>query len=198
MKTQFHLPLCLLIATSLGACTSVKRDDHSYTYIYQHNPGPQRQVLETVTTQSTRTRRYSTPDDSPLSPLPSSDQPLPQTEESNAPDLRSDPIPPPPRRGPYLGGFVPSSRSYFEEPPRIVGPQYEIPAPVSYYRPTPVVYDSPPVGFTRPARVPSVSYSAQFALTSVRSTGGMNRGVPCGNYVPPTSVGRHCGVGRGH
>lgn len=195
MRMKFATTLCLLIASSLCACSTHKRDDHSYTYIYQHNPGPQRQVLETVTTQSTRTRRYSTPEDSPL---PSSHQPLPQPDESNAPDLRSDPIPPPPRRTPYLGRAVPASESYFEEPARLVGPQYEIPEPVSYYRPAPVVYYSQPVGFRRPACVPSVSYSAQFALTSVRPPAGISRSVPCGNYAPPNYMGRHCGVGRGH
>ncbi len=195
MRTKFAPTLSLLIAASLGACTTMKRDDHSYTYIYQHNPSPQRQVVETVTTHSTRTRRYSTPEDSPL---PSSDQQLPQTDESSAPDLRSDPIPPPPRRPPYLGRVVPASERYFEEPPRIIGPQYEIPESVSCYRPAPVVYYSQPVGYTRPVRVPSISYSAQFALTSVRSPAGGSRSIPCGNYAPPAYMGRHCGVGRGH
>jgi hypothetical protein len=165
MRTQLPGAFCLLVAAGLGACTTMKRDDHSYTYIYQHNAGPQPQVLETVSTQSTRTRRYTTPEDSPL---PSYDQQKLPTEDLNTPDLRADPIPPPPLRNPHLGRAVPAYEGYFEQPAGFTGPQYVIPEPVSYCRPAPAVYYSHYPEFRRRVRTPSVLYTARFAMPTSR------------------------------
>jgi hypothetical protein len=58
---NFPSPLLLLFCCApllFGACTSVKSDDHSYTYVYQHQTQPPREVTETVTTKTVRTRNY--------------------------------------------------------------------------------------------------------------------------------------------
>ena len=62
MKTPTPCAAILFVATCLTSCTTSKTtvDDHSYRYFYQHNAAPPRQVEETVTTHSTRTRHYQT------------------------------------------------------------------------------------------------------------------------------------------
>ncbi len=64
MKNPCLRTLVLAAAACLSSCTTSKTtvDDHSYRYFYQHNSTPPRQVEETVTTHSTRTRHYETPE----------------------------------------------------------------------------------------------------------------------------------------
>ncbi|MCX8510756.1 MAG: hypothetical protein ORN83_03265 [Chthoniobacteraceae bacterium] len=65
MKDPCPCAVVLAAALCLSGCTTSKTtvDDHSYRYFYQHNAGPTRQVEETVSTHSTRTRHYQTPAD---------------------------------------------------------------------------------------------------------------------------------------
>ena len=137
MKTQLHPFTLLILSGVFSACTSVRRDDHSYTYIYQHNPGPQRQVVETVTTHQTRTRRYPGAEDGPiLSVEPESARSIDGPE----PDLRADPLPPPVRRPAYLGRDVQVTEDFYRMPVHPVSAPYRIPPPVSCYRPTVLPY----------------------------------------------------------
>jgi hypothetical protein len=59
MHTPNTKTATVLLAFALNACTSMKRDDHSYVSVYQHQAAPPRQVVETLTTRSTRTRHYT-------------------------------------------------------------------------------------------------------------------------------------------
>jgi hypothetical protein len=137
MKTQRPPFTLLMLSGVLSACTSVKRDDHSYTYIYQHNPGPQMQVVETVTTHQTRARRFTVPEDGPVS---SQEPDFGRNDDGPEPDLRSDPLPPPVRRPAYLGRVPDASLDFYRIPVRMVVAPYRVPPPVSYYRPTVLPY----------------------------------------------------------
>ena len=68
MKNLSHWTVVLTAAACLSGCSTSKTtvDDHSYRYFYQHNAAPTRKVEETVTTHSTRTRHYQTPEDGGL------------------------------------------------------------------------------------------------------------------------------------
>ena len=133
MKTHLHPFTLLILSVAFSACTSVRRDDHSYTYIYQHNPGPQRQVVETVTTHQTRTRRYTGAEDGPISSV---DPESARSVDGPEPDLRADPLPPPVRRPAYLGRDVQVTEDFYRMPVRTVSAPYRVPPPVSSYRPT--------------------------------------------------------------
>jgi hypothetical protein len=135
MKTQPHPATLLIISGVLSACTSVKRDDHSYTYIYQHNPAPQRQVVETVTTHQTRASRFTVtaPEDGPVSSLEPDSA---RNDDGAEPDLRADPIAPSDRRPAYLGRGLDVAPEFYRMPVRMVIAPYRMPPPVSYYRPT--------------------------------------------------------------
>jgi len=65
MKNPCLSAVVFYLSACLCSCTTSKTtiDDHSYTYFYQHQAAPPRQVEETVTTNSTRTRRYQAPDE---------------------------------------------------------------------------------------------------------------------------------------
>jgi hypothetical protein len=58
-KTPKLIPILAVAGSMLTSCSSIRRDDHSSVYFYQHQAAPTRQVVETVTTNSTRTRRYA-------------------------------------------------------------------------------------------------------------------------------------------
>jgi hypothetical protein len=137
MKSQLHPVTLLILSGALSACTSVKRDDHSYTYIYQHTPGPQRQVVETVTTHQTKTRRFTAPEDGPVSYV---DPDSTRNDDGAEPDLRADPLPPPVRRPAYLGRSLDAAQDFYRMPVRTVSAPYRMPPPVSYYRPTVLPY----------------------------------------------------------
>jgi hypothetical protein len=137
MKTHLHPFTLLILSGVFSACTSIKRDDHSYTYIYQHNPGPQRQVVETVTTHQTRTRRYTGAEDGPVSFLEPESARIIDAPE---PDLRADPLPPPVRRPASLGRNVVVTEDFYRMPVRTVSAPYQVPPPFSRYRPTVLPY----------------------------------------------------------
>jgi hypothetical protein len=137
MKTHLHPFTLLSLSGAFSACTSLKRDDHSYTYIYQHNPNPQRQVVETVTTHQTRTRRLVVPEDGPISSV----EPEPvRGDEGPEPDLRSDPLPPPVRRPASLGRNFEGTEDFYRMLVRTVSAPYRMPPPVSFYRPIVLPY----------------------------------------------------------
>ena len=137
MKTQLH-PFTLLIHSgALSACTSVKRDDHSSTYIYRHNPGPQRQVEETVTTHQTRARRFTVPADGPIS---AAEPDSVREDDGSEPDLRADPLPPPVRRPAYWGRGLDASQDFYRMPARMIAAPYRMPPPVSHCLPTVLPY----------------------------------------------------------
>jgi hypothetical protein len=90
MKSKTPFLLAMSIANLFSSCTSVRQDDHSYVSVYQHQDAPPRQVVETVTTNSTRTRRYAVPEADGLPELDGA------TSVSNDPDFREDPLFPSP------------------------------------------------------------------------------------------------------
>jgi hypothetical protein len=84
----------------VGACTSVKSDDHSYTYVYQHQTTPPREVTETVTTKTVRTRHYSPRLEEgrrevDSDPAPREERRSGATDREILEGLRSDPFTPP-------------------------------------------------------------------------------------------------------
>jgi len=94
-----HTIVCTVaggIAMIVCGCTSVKQDDHSYMYVYSHQAAPPAQMVETVTTNSTRTGRFEVQeeDDMPLDRIPNSSADIDAIES-----LRSDPIPSQKRSG---------------------------------------------------------------------------------------------------
>jgi hypothetical protein len=96
MKLQISTPnsinliIAIGIANLFSSCTSVRHDDHSYVSVYQHQDAPPRQVVETVTTNSTRTRRYAVPE----AAIPTERDGT--ISAANDPDFREDPLFPSP------------------------------------------------------------------------------------------------------
>ena len=118
MKAKL-LVLPLLASLTFGACTSVKTDDHSYTYVYQHNAQPPREVTETVTTKTTRTR-YNASKDAEHDPATSDQAGQGASDGEIIENMRSDPFPPRRSKGfsqqqpqsiPYVGLAVPAVAS---------------------------------------------------------------------------------------
>jgi hypothetical protein len=118
MKAKL-LILPLLASLTFGACTSVKTDDHSYTYVYQHNAQPPREVTETVTTKTTRTR-YNASKDVEHDPATSEQAGPGASDGEIIENMRSDPFPPARSKGfsrqqlqsiPYVGLAVPAAGS---------------------------------------------------------------------------------------
>lgn len=94
-----HTIVCTVaagIAVIVCGCTSVKQDDHSYMYVYSHHAAPPTQMVETVTTNSTRTRRFEVQEEGELAAdsIPNSSADISAIES-----LRSDPIPSQKRSG---------------------------------------------------------------------------------------------------
>ena len=80
-----HTIVCTVAAGIAGivcGCTSVTQDDHSSMYVYSHQAAPHAQMVETVTTNSTRTRRFEVQEEGELA-----------ADISAIESLRSDPIP---------------------------------------------------------------------------------------------------------
>jgi hypothetical protein len=114
----------LLAPLIFGACTSVKTDDHSYTYVYQHNAQPAREVTETVTTKTTRTR-YNQPRDVEPDPGAAEERTQGASDGEIIENMRSDPFPTgrskgfsyqPPEPVPHAGLPVPAASASFDDP----------------------------------------------------------------------------------
>jgi hypothetical protein len=90
MKHTIACTVAAGIALIVCGCTTVKQDDHSYMYVYSHQAAPPARMLETVTTNSTRTRRFEVQEEAELAAdrIPNSSADISAIES-----LRSDPIP---------------------------------------------------------------------------------------------------------
>lgn|GEM_PF-2767940 len=179
--------LVLGMLLPLGACTTIKKDDHSYSYIYQHNATPPKQVVETVTTRETRNRRYTTQDDfldqpnEPEIPWPETSQGYPQDDYSTPPRYRP--------QSNVAPSYVPSYA------PVYVQPSYDPPVVTPYYR-APSVSGVAAAAFYLPA--PSINLNFRSGGGTSRHdssyprTGPYSRNprTPCGvvngGYTPPS------------
>ena len=59
METQLPPAMLRILPGVFSACTSVKRDGPSHTYIRQRNPVLQMQAVESVTAHEMRTRTFA-------------------------------------------------------------------------------------------------------------------------------------------
>lgn len=118
MKPKLLIPV---VAILLSACSTHRVDDHSYTYVYQHNAVPPREVLDTSTTRTTRTTR--THRYAPSTRQEERSAVLREEEPIDVPDtevrenLENDPILSPRRKTSYARP-APSSLEVYEVPAR--------------------------------------------------------------------------------
>lgn len=129
----------LLMVSVLGtACTSHRRDDHSYTYIYQHNPTPVAQPLRQGPAQAGQ-GNYSQGEMGGI-------EPLSQTEDPVTGDVELAP----PERPVYR---MPAVSYYVEPTPRVRPTEYYVPSPAVNVRVRPAaarVVFRPPVALRFP------------------------------------------------
>ena len=153
MKSKVLFLFALLVPLAFGACTTVRKDDHSYTYIYQHN-----------TSLPIQTRSC---DGSGLPPMLADAQSQP---------VRAEPY----GSAPRMAGMASSEadlsdnfspvddlprRTYYEIPqPQTVRPVYRLPVLAGPY------YRSERIGTLtgRPSPAPYFGYSKNTAPTSYR------------------------------
>jgi hypothetical protein len=184
--------LVLGLMLTLGACTTVKKDDHSYTYVYQHNVTPPKQVVETVTTRETRRRRYTSQDDLPDQP---NEPEIPWQENSAGEYSQDDDATP--SRARRLSNDVPSNvPTYFPSyAPTYVQPSYDPPVITPYYRTNPVStvaaasFYSPPPSVNLNFRSDYNAFRSDSSYQRTRSYSQPTRtpcGVVSGSYSPPT------------
>ena len=180
--------LALGLMLPLGACTTVNKDDHSYSYIYQHNVTPPKQVVETVSTRETRNRRYTAQGDyldqpnEPEIPWPESTSQYGQEDYAAPPRYRAQSYAAPS----YVPAYAPSYT------PAYVQPSYDPPVVTPYYRSAPVAaasFYSPP---------PSISLNFRSGYSAPRNDSPYPRtrwhsqpprtpcGVVNGGYTPPS------------
>ncbi len=115
MKPKLLIPVVSIL---LGACSTHRVDDHSYTYVYQHHAVPPREVVETSTTRTTRTHRYapSTQQEERSAILREEDS-LDVPEREIRERFENDPILSPRRKTSYVPS-APASPEAYEVPSR--------------------------------------------------------------------------------
>ncbi len=214
----FKAALALGMMLPLGACTTIKKDDHSYSYIYQHNATPPKQLVEAVTTRETRNRRYASQEDfldqpnEPEIPFPETSSQYPQDAYSAPPQYRRQSSVAPSDSPSYVPSYSPA----------YVQPSYRAPVVTPYYRTPPVsvvsaasFYSPPPSinlnfrsGNGAPRYDTPCPRTKSYYQTPRTPCGVVNGGYtpPSGRYSPPTvgrvssgyesSGGRHSFSGR--